>query len=300
MKKNSQLKVKRFRDVAEFAKIIGRKKANISEVELYLFEFDDFASESFEINKHYQNDFYELTLEISNGCAYYVDNHFTDVGGKRLSFVRPGQNQLIKKFNIGPEESSGYSLVFNSSLLPLINTSVPFKEVSNKMKYDFHPTVHLSEKDFFVFEGLFRLLYEEINLSNSIVHIIGNYIEIILLKYFQKVKPLEKPYFSKRSNLSIRFSQFIKNKKSFHLSISEIARSLNTSKSYLHEVVKENFNTTPLKLLHQQKVEYAKRSLYDESRPIAEIASELGFTDSNNFSTFFKNQTGKSPSSYRK
>ncbi len=55
----------------------------------------------------------------------------------------------------------------------------------------------------------------------------------------------------------------------------------------------------PLKIINQRRVLEARRMLYYTALSVKEIADELGFEDAANFTRFFKNNTGTSPSELR-
>ena len=55
----------------------------------------------------------------------------------------------------------------------------------------------------------------------------------------------------------------------------------------------------PLKIINQRRILEARRMLYYTGLSVKEIAEELGFEDAANFTRFFKNNTGTSPSELR-
>lgn len=72
------------------------------------------------------------------------------------------------------------------------------------------------------------------------------------------------------------------------------------SANYFGDVVKHEMGITAKEFIQNKIVEKAKSLLSDHSLPINEIAARLGFGYSNHFTRFFKNQTGESPSEFRK
>ena len=88
------------------------------------------------------------------------------------------------------------------------------------------------------------------------------------------------------------------NYKSKH-SPSEYANLLNISASAFSRLVKQHFHKTPTALITERIIIEAKRELYMSSKPIKEIAWELGYQDEHYFSRFFKIHTDISPQTYR-
>lgn len=77
------------------------------------------------------------------------------------------------------------------------------------------------------------------------------------------------------------------------------ASILNITPKALGRITKQHFNKTLTDLIAERIVIEAKRELYLTSKPVKEIANDLGFSDEFHFSRYFKNHTDVSPQSYR-
>ena len=82
-------------------------------------------------------------------------------------------------------------------------------------------------------------------------------------------------------------------------SASDYATLLNISSNALAKLVKTHFNKTLTELITERIIIEAKRELYMTSKPIKEIAWDLGYSDEFCFSRLFKNNTDISPQIYR-
>lgn len=82
-------------------------------------------------------------------------------------------------------------------------------------------------------------------------------------------------------------------------SLKQIGESLQKNPHYIHRSFKAINGITPLKYLHTLRVEEAKRLLNNMTLSITDIALEVGYNDSTQFSVKFKGFTGVSPSKYR-
>jgi AraC-like DNA-binding protein len=82
-------------------------------------------------------------------------------------------------------------------------------------------------------------------------------------------------------------------------SASDYATLLNISANALAKLVKTHYNKTLTDLITERIVVEAKRELYMTSKPIKEIAWNLGYADEFHFSRLFKNNTDISPQIYR-
>lgn len=85
-----------------------------------------------------------------------------------------------------------------------------------------------------------------------------------------------------------------------NINMREIAVNLGISYSAFRRVFKEYTGYAPLQFFHELKLRRAKKLLTETSKPLKEIADELGFGTYDYFLSFFEKRTGQSPSNYRK
>lgn len=87
-----------------------------------------------------------------------------------------------------------------------------------------------------------------------------------------------------------------------HLSpgTDELANRLGCSRKVLSAAFREVLGQTTYEWLRERRMQQAKRLLRDTQLPIHDIADELGFTTSNNFTTAFRIKFGMSPRDFRR
>lgn len=84
------------------------------------------------------------------------------------------------------------------------------------------------------------------------------------------------------------------------LSVEEVARQLGVSSVWLSKKFRLEIGESPAKWARAQRVARAKRLLVLDQLTIGDIAMELGFSSSQYFSTVFRQETGLTPSEYRR
>lgn len=82
--------------------------------------------------------------------------------------------------------------------------------------------------------------------------------------------------------------------------IDEIAARVGLSRAHLFTLFRDQLNTTPQVFWSAVRVEEAMRRLIRERESLTNVALDLGFSAPSNFSRFFKEHTGVSPSIFRK
>lgn len=83
------------------------------------------------------------------------------------------------------------------------------------------------------------------------------------------------------------------------LRVSDYARVLQVSRSYLNEELRRCTGCTARELIHQRLLLEARRLLIHSRLSVAEIAYKLQFQDPSYFGRFFRDHTGLSPGAFR-
>lgn len=104
---------------------------------------------------------------------------------------------------------------------------------------------------------------------------------------------------SRKNVLICECEKYIQDNYEKCISVSDVARSIGTSPSYLSRIFKESTGTTVIGAINEKKVEKAKEYLSQKNMKIYEVADALGFENTTYFSHFFKKYTGVSPKDYK-
>ena len=84
------------------------------------------------------------------------------------------------------------------------------------------------------------------------------------------------------------------------LKLADIAQTAEMSEQHICRLFKKNIKTSPIDYLNQIRINRAKELLSYSDSTIAEIAANVGFSDSSYFSVVFKKYEGISPAEYKK
>jgi len=82
--------------------------------------------------------------------------------------------------------------------------------------------------------------------------------------------------------------------------VEDVAAKAGLSRAHFFALFKDQLNTTPQVFWSAVKVEEAIRRLVQRADPLTSVALDLGFSTPGNFSRFFKEHMGVTPSHYRK
>ena len=83
-------------------------------------------------------------------------------------------------------------------------------------------------------------------------------------------------------------------------SVSEVATLMNLTPKHLSRVIKEQTGETPIHFIHQYMMRAITQELRYSTKTAKEIAFQQGFSSLACFGKFVKQQTGLTPTEYRK
>ena len=95
------------------------------------------------------------------------------------------------------------------------------------------------------------------------------------------------------------FLQYIEENYTENISLEELSKSANVSKSECLRCFKKSLNTTPYKYIMEYRLSKAANMLRYSDKPIGNIAIDVGFNQMSHFGKCFKEKTGYSPKQYR-
>ncbi|UTW61256.1 helix-turn-helix transcriptional regulator [bacterium SCSIO 12741] len=211
-------------------------------------------------------------LIIQPNKPFFLGSHTTDVDGYVL--LLKGDGVLGSMGN--------HSLIFNLEFLETWSDSL----------------FHLEHLPTEFIENIFKRIKWEKDAEGSKLSVVNAYVITLLLEVNQFYN---ESALSNRASIDItrKFKMEVYNNLNKNLSITEFADRLAVSPNHLNKAVKSVTGESASQLAHKIKMVEAKYRLMMPASNIAEIASELGFSDASYFSRFFKKNASLSPKEYQ-
>jgi len=107
-----------------------------------------------------------------------------------------------------------------------------------------------------------------------------------------------------RNRLTRKLIELMQEKREYRnpeLRLDGVAQALHTNRTYLSTIIRDNFDDNFIGLVNKYRIEEAKELLSgDNALSMAEISERVGFKSISSFNLFFKNDTGVSPTQFRK
>lgn len=150
-------------------------------------------------------------------------------------------------------------------------------------------------------ESVFRMMYTQIGSGNTgaeeICHHLLQTLLVMLIKQIDRSIDTEE---NKGVILGERIKKYIDDHYSEAHTLESISESLNISLSYLCHIFKETTGYAPMQYIMRRRIGEAQSLLINTQYSATEIASMVGYDNSNYFNTIFTRIVGMSPIKYRK
>jgi AraC-like DNA-binding protein len=237
---------------------------------------------------------------MTYGCQSY------DYEDGTMVFVSPGQLYGIDSEGVAIKPS-GYALVFHPDLIKGTHLGKTINDYTF-FSYEVNEALHLSKKERKTLVDAFEKIAEEIkqNIDKHSKTLIVSNIELFLnycMRFYDR-QFITRNHVNK--DILMRFEQvlkdYFKSDKAITSGLPTVAYcadQMHLSANYFGDLIKKETGNTALDYIQSKVIDEAKEKIFDASKSINEIATELGFKYQQHFSRLFKQKTGVTPNEYR-
>lgn len=194
-----------------------------------------------------------------------------------------------------PPGALGYSLIFNNEFFEklLVNVFSLFRSLSKTKQF----SLTLEEVDHIT--TIYQLIDKEYNLPSlyNKAGILMSLVKSLLLVLERKDKELN-PVSSSISNLKKKFDLILSQNHNNRKPIEYYCQQLGCTYATLNQLCYTQYGASAKKMLNKQLLFEAKKLLLFSDLSIKEIAYHLEFSESTNFSKFFKRMEHQTPSDF--
>ncbi len=260
----------------------------------------------------FRHEFYAIAVKVEGG-GKAISGHHTDFPeGSTIFFNSPFQ---IISWDIVPDWE-GFYIIFSqdfiakSNFLQDILKHFPFLKIEKDMPFE------IAREDVNTILSIYESIQQEYHSDHpDKFQLIESYVLLLLnfiKRYFHKsVSPKDASEEIRKTDLKLlsRFQTLIETSfykdvavedYSFLHSTSYYAHKLSIHPNHLNAVVKQITGQTAKQHIQNHILNLAKSRLIQTQDSVKEIAYSLYFDSPNNFSSFFKKMTSKTPNNYRK
>jgi AraC family transcriptional activator of pobA len=250
--------------------------------------------------------FYTIFLkDVVCGDLVY-GRHTYDYQEGTLVFLAPGQVAGVKG-NDDMYQPKGYALIFHPDLIHGTPLGKHIQDYTF-FGYQSNEALHLSERERKIVLDCFSKIEYELQhaIDKHSKKLIVDNIELFL-NYCSRFYDRQ---FITRDNVhqgilekfEVLFNEYFQSGKPQTIglpSVAYCAGELNLSAGYFGDLIKKETGKTAQDYIQSKVIDVAKEKIFDLSKPVSEIAFELGFKYPQHFTRLFKQKVGQSPNEYR-
>lgn len=244
---------------------------------------------------------------VKDGVGNYtIDEQVFPFGPGTIYFTNPGHIKAYEHFKIGEI----FIITLSESFLKENVHPDIFDEFPFLLAETVAPRT-LNLERFSEFEILYRQIQKESQTDSRYKYkIIGNLFVVLLLKikeyFWNEYNPI---YEGNRSSQIVKtfkkllekhYRDLAEGKASTLFQVQDYAREQSLHPNYLSNVIKSKTGKSISTWITDKTIAEAKSLLKNSSNSISQIAFQLGFAESTNFSNYFKKHTNLSPALFRK
>ena len=254
----------------------------------------------------YHYGLYALFLKENKGCKLSYGRTVYDFDEMTVTSFAPGQ-----VIHVEPNPNIKYpkwtALVFHPDLL---NRTQLGRNISRYEFFDYtsNEALHLSCGEIEIFRGVLDMITQELHRSIdkhsrelivSNIELLLNYCLRFCDRQFVTREEINHTVVKKFSTL---LDQYIEEKASHEglPTVAYFADKCCYSTKYFGELIKTETGRTAKDFINERLLRSARLLLDDETLSITQVSQQLGFKYPQHFVRFFKAQTGKTPSEFRK
>ncbi len=242
-------------------------------------------------------DFYLLAIKLD----YDKNKNFGQTTfDKADAFVYLDQPGDFIQWDI-EHQITGYHILIDAGLFRKIAKEYSFTYYGN------HEALFITKEEEQIITDLFKKALNEFEGNEHFSKDIVIHYASLILSYIQKFYSRQ---FDTREELyNTTVAEFYKNLETYYddernalngvPSVAYFSYMANLSSNYFGDLIKHYTGRSPQDHIHQLLIQIAKNKLRTTSLSVSEIAFSLGFEYPSYFATFFKKETGISPSVFR-
>jgi AraC family transcriptional regulator, transcriptional activator of pobA len=237
---------------------------------------------------------------MTYGCSTY------DYEDGTLIFLAPGQVYGIED-KTEKRRGIGKALIFHPDLIHGTSLGKNMKDYSF-FSYEVNEALHLSTRERVIIDDCLD------KISFELEHAIDKHSRILIVTYIELFLNYCKRFYDRqfitrnKVNVDIlaRFEKVLDDYFASELllvhgtpTVSYCAEKLFISPNYLGDLLKRETGKSAQEHVQFKLINMAKEKIFDNEKPISEIAYELGFKYPQHFTRMFKKETGYTPNEYR-
>lgn len=244
------------------------------------------------------HDFWEFVYVTEGEVRYETDFSAAPLKKGELFFLSPGKRHTIRAVGTRPAKMFFICFECRSGIM---NGLAEFSKPAGEAEKAFLTKLTEEALSTFKTSSLKKLTpLESPRLGGE--QCVQIYLELLIINLLREQAENPNPtifFKGGKRDVCERIYAVLKRHVKDRITIDDICRTVNYSRSYVSHIFKEHYGVSIITAMNRLKTEEAKKLLDRGDMSIAKISDTLGFSDFHLFNYTFRRHTGMSPSAYR-
>lgn len=290
-----------FSEIGDYLHLI-RVEPEMTMQDFVIFNYEEVKQESWINLAAYRQHYFEISLEVTKGCSFKIDQFSYEPEGDRVSFISPQRLQSVEADINYQYTFRGYTIFFKPDFIDAAFNNSRFLKDYPFFSHFNSPFISLDPQQTELLNDLCHKIHYEYKHGGSFSReIIKSYLNILFMlgKRNYKATAVTPVAPGRDQEIFREFESLVQQNFLKYDTVKAYADKIHVSSKHLSETVKKVSGQNALHLIHTAQVNHAKSLLLQTDMTISEIAQELNFDNPDYFSSFFKRITGRRPSEFR-
>ncbi len=242
---------------------------------------------------------YHRICFLTKGEGELISGIYRFKAKRNTFFVIP--SRVISSSKNWAPDTHGYILLFNADFFLQNNFSHQFISSKRLLTPSMQPYIDLQDNQVDEVTRIFESIMREKKLKDSINHelIAVKILELLILgeRLFEQAQSVSADF--PFTDILKRFLDLLDANFSREHSVKYYAERLSMHPNHLNALIKKHTGLSAKESIQNKILLETKYLLHSTKLPIKQISHQMGFSDPNYFTTFFKRSENLSPANYR-
>ncbi|MGB0868812.1 MAG: helix-turn-helix domain-containing protein [Flavobacteriales bacterium] len=267
----------------------------------YIVEYEAYNTDLNYEEFKYKHQFFEISFVLGYDAEISMNNEKGNIENHNLIFVSPNQ-EISWLVNKRYSHAKSYLILFHPDFLNHPDFYSIFVKFPFFNRYT-NSLYVLNEEKIEALTAMFKTMILEYNRMDGDSEVLLSAQLQITLTYLKRELDFNQNLrvkYSRHTQIAQKFEHLVLKELNPRKTVQYYSNLLNISAVYLAECIKKSTQKTFKEIIDDFSLLKAKGMLRNPENSIQLISDELGFSERNSFSRFFKKQTGITPSEYIK
>lgn len=240
---------------------------------------------------HRHEDKAEVVFITSGSGVHYID-------GKKY-YTKKG-DLLLYNAGVIHDETANPNDNMNVYCVAVSNLALKDRKANHFINENMSAVVNV-EEDFENFQNLFEMIHDNVLENSKVSSEIANYLLRSVILMIDRILQRKSAFLETEEYMAGRqIKKYIDEHYADNINLDALASHFNMNLYYLSHIFKDMVGYSPMQYVIRRRIGEAQSLLINTDYSVTQIASIVGYNNTNHFHSVFNKMVGMTPAKYRK